>query len=71
MIHRMEHLSYEDRLREQGLFSMGKRVLQGDLILAFQYLKRSYRKEGDRVLAGSVVTKQGKIASRLKRVDLG
>ena len=70
MIHRMEHLSYEDRLREQGLFSMGKRVLQGDLILAFQYLKRSYRKEGDRVLAGSVVTKQGKIASRLKRVDL-
>ena len=27
MIHRMEHLSYEDRLRELGLFSLKKRRL--------------------------------------------
>jgi len=60
----MEHFSYEDRL-------LGKRRLQGDLIAAFQYLKGSYKKEGNRLSSGSVVTEQVGMVSSSKRVYLG
>ena len=39
MIPGMEHLSYEDRLRELGVFSVENRRCWGDLRVAFQYLK--------------------------------
>jgi len=47
MIRRMEHLSYEERLRELRLFGLEKRRLWGNFFVAFQYLK----KDGDRLFS--------------------
>ena len=51
MVREMEHLSYEERLRELELFSLEKRRLQGELIVAFQYLKGAYKKDGDKLFS--------------------
>ena len=67
MIQGMELLFYENRLRKLKLFSLEKRRLQSGPIGAFQYLRRSYKKEGGQT---SFVAKQGEITSNSERVDL-
>ena len=51
MIRVLEHLSYEEKLRDLGLSRLEKRKLQGHLIVAFQYLKAVYRKDGNNLFS--------------------
>jgi len=49
IIQGLEHLSYEDKLKELALFSQEKRRLGEDFIAAFQYLKTAYKHEGNQL----------------------
>ena len=66
MIQEVEHPPCEDRLEELGLCSLEKRRLQGELIAVFQYLKRSYRKEGDRLFIRIYCDKTSRNSFKLK-----
>ncbi|PKU45522.1 hypothetical protein llap_4168 [Limosa lapponica baueri] len=76
MMRGLEHLLYEDRLRELGLFNLEKRRLWGDLIVVFQYLKGLYRKDGeglfiressDRIRSNGFKLKEGRLRLDIRK----
>ena len=75
MIKGLEHLTYEEKLKELRLFSLEKKRLWGDLTGAFQYLKEAYKQEGDQLFTWSDNDRIGgngfKLCKGRFRLDVG
>jgi len=66
----LEHLSYEERLRELGLFSLEKGRLWGDLTAASKYLKGAYRKDGENIFSRACCNRTGSVGFKLRESRL-
>ena len=72
IIRGMEHLSYEDRLRDLGFLNLEKRWLWRDIIVTIQCLKGAYNKDGDKIFsrAGSNKTHSFKLEESRFKLDI-